>query len=107
MTLHFSQIGFTLGRTFIDFPSFFFSFSLLLVPVSDATPVEVVRSDLHLDLVPREDADPVHPHLSRTVRQYLVPVLELDSEHGVGQWLDHGAFEHDGVFLGLGQVTRS
>jgi hypothetical protein len=31
MTLHFSQIGFTLGRTFTDFPSFAFvlrSFSL-------------------------------------------------------------------------------
>jgi hypothetical protein len=26
MTLHFSQIGFTLGRTFTDFPSFAFVF---------------------------------------------------------------------------------
>jgi hypothetical protein len=39
------------------------------------------------------------------VRQYLVSVLQLDAEHGIGQWLDHRAFEHDGIFLGLGQVT--
>jgi hypothetical protein len=41
------------------------------------------------------------------VRQHLVSVLQLDAEHGIGQWLDHRAFEHDGVFLGLGQVTLS
>src|SRR5579871_6606041 len=59
--------------------------SLLLVPIGDPTSVEVVRSDLHLDLVPRQDADAVHPHLPRAVRQHLVAVLELDSEHGIGQ----------------------
>jgi hypothetical protein len=34
-----------------------------------------------------------------------VSVFQLDTEHRVGQWLDHRAFEHDGIFLGLGQVT--
>src|SRR6202034_3678510 len=58
----------------------------LLVPIGDPTPVEVVRSDLH---------------------QHLVSVLQLDAEHGIGQWLDHRAFEHDGIFLGLGQVALS
>src|SRR6516165_2256982 len=80
---------------------------VLLVPIGDPTPVEVVRSDLHLHLVARQDPDPVHPHLPGAVRQHLVPVLELDSEHGVGQWLHHRSFEHDGVFFGLGQVTLS
>src|SRR5271154_4498925 len=77
----------------------------LLVPIGDPTPVEVVRSDLDLHLVPRQNSDAVHPHLPRAVRQYLVSVLQLDAEHGIGQWLDHCAFEHDGIFLGLGQVT--
>ena len=47
----------------------------------------------------------MHPHLSRAVRQHFVSIFELYSEHRVGQWLDHRAFEHDGIFLGLGQVT--
>jgi hypothetical protein len=34
-----------------------------------------------------------------------VSVLQLYTEHCIGQWLDHRAFEHDGIFLGLGQVT--
>src|ERR1019366_8104297 len=45
-----------------------------------------------------------HPHLPRAVRQYFVAVLELDAEHGVRQRLDDGSLQHDGVFLGLGQV---
>src|ERR1700727_3568054 len=77
----------------------------LLVPVGDPTPVEVVGSDLDLHLVAGQNPDAVHPHLSRAGRQHLVSVLQLDAEHGIGQWLDHRAFEHDGVFLWLGQVT--
>jgi hypothetical protein len=34
-----------------------------------------------------------------------VSVLQLYTEHRIGQWLDHRTFEHDGIFLGLGQVT--
>jgi hypothetical protein len=32
-----------------------------------------------------------------------VAVLELHPEHGVREGLDHRAFQHDRVFLGLGQ----
>src|SRR5688500_9426226 len=56
----------------------------LLVPVGDPTPGEVVRGDLHLHAVPRQDADAVHAHLPGAVRQHLVAVLQLDLEHGVG-----------------------
>jgi hypothetical protein len=34
-----------------------------------------------------------------------VAIFEFDSEHGVGQGLDDGAFEHDRIFLGLGQFV--
>ena len=47
-----SHIGLTDGRTFIS-----------SVPVGDSTAVEVVRAELHLDLVPGEDADVVLAHL--------------------------------------------
>jgi len=34
-----------------------------------------------------------------------VPVFEFDLKHGVGQWLNDGSLENDGVFLWLGQCT--
>src|SRR5215207_1631313 len=97
MTLHFSHIFLTLGRTFM---------TLLLrslVAVRDATSGEVVRGELYLHLVPRQDPDVVHPHLPGDVRQDLVAVVQLDAEHGVRERLQDRALEHDGVFLGLGQ----
>src|SRR3954447_2319409 len=75
ITLHFSQIFLTLGRTFTAPAS--------LVAVGDPASGEVVRGQLHLDAVAREDADVVHAHLPGDVRQDLVLVLELDAEHGV------------------------
>src|SRR5205809_4799320 len=75
ITLHFSHIFLTLGRTFIG---------PLLVPVGDPAPAEVVRSQFHLHAVAGEDPDVVHPHLPRDVGEHLVAVLELDPEHGVG-----------------------
>src|SRR6188472_3113449 len=99
MTLHFSHIFLTLGRTFMGT-------SLLLrslVAICDATSGEVVGGELYLHLVPRQDPDVVHPHLPGDVRQDLVAVVQLDAEHGVGEGLQDRAFQHDGVFLGLGQ----
>src|SRR3954467_12391008 len=96
ITLHLSHIFLTLGLTFIGvFRS--------LVPVGDPASAEVVRGQLHLDAIPRQDADVVHAHLSGDVGQYLVAVLELDPEHGVRQRLDDRPLEDDRVFLGLGQ----
>jgi hypothetical protein len=43
----------------------------------------------------------VHAHLPRDVGEHLVPVLELDTEIGVGQRLDDRAFDQDRVVLGL------
>src|SRR5437879_8316268 len=95
MTLHFSQIGLTLGRTFI---------SCSLVAIGDPAPRQIVGRDLHLDTVSGQDADAVHSHLSRAVGEHFVPVLQLDSEHCVGKRLDNRPFEHDRVLFGLGQM---
>src|SRR3954462_13340398 len=48
MTRQRSHMGLTDGRTFMS-----------AVPVGDPTAVQVVRAQLHLHLVPREDADVV------------------------------------------------
>jgi hypothetical protein len=37
------------------------------------------------------------------VSKHLVPVLQLDTEHGVRQRLDHRSFDQDRVILGFGQ----
>ena len=75
----------------------------LLVAVCDAAAAEVVGRELDLHPVARRDADVVHPHLPGYVSKHLVPVLQLDTEHGVGQRLDHRSFDQDRVVLGLGQ----
>src|SRR5690606_16961206 len=113
ITLHFSQIFLTLGRTFIER-----SFCVRtprrrevvpprwrgsLVAVGDPTAGEVVGGQLHLDAIAGEDADVVHAHLSRDVGQHLVAVLELDPEHGVRERLDDRSLENDRVFFGLSQ----
>src|SRR5271163_4059780 len=123
MTLHFSQIALTLGRTFIarpvhspgprarhvstarpcptwpggpgpapPVPTPRRRCGRSLVPVRDPPSTQVIRCDLHLHAIAREDADPVHPHLARAVGQYFVAVLELHPEHGVGQRLDNRPF---------------
>ena len=76
----------------------------LFVAVGDATASHVVGRDLNLDLVPGQDANAVHAHLSRTVGEYGVTVLQFDAEHGVGKWLDDGTLYGERVFLWLTQV---
>jgi hypothetical protein len=55
MTLHFSQIFLTLGRTFI---------AISLEAVGNTTSGEVVWSEFNLDFVAGKNPDVVHAHLS-------------------------------------------
>src|SRR5262249_29650168 len=96
MTLHLSQIGLTLARTFM---AALYTLSLF-GPVYDSPAGQVVRRDLELDFVARQNADKVHTHLTADVGEHLVAVLQRDFEHGVGQRLLHGAFNLDDIFLG-------
>ena len=75
----------------------------LLVAIGDATTGEVIGGDLYLNFVARQNADAVHPHLPRAVREDLMTVFELDAEHRVRQRLGDGALEHDRIFLWFGQ----
>src|SRR6266498_3117751 len=72
---------------------------LLLVAVDDPTPGEVVRRELHHDPVLGEDPDVVLSHLAADVREHLVPVGQLDTEHRVRQGLHDGALELDDAFF--------
>ena len=70
-----------------------------LVAVGDATPAEVVGRELHLDTVTTDDADVMHAHLAGDVGQNLMAVLQLDTEHGVGEGLDDLPLQDDRIFL--------
>src|SRR5437016_1104306 len=50
----------------------------LAVTVDDPAAREVVRRQLDLDLVARQDPDPEAAHLAGDVAEHLVPVLEPD-----------------------------
>src|SRR5262245_34579816 len=76
-----------------------FFLPVLLEPISDSTSGEIVRRQLDLHAVAGQDADEVHPHLAADVREYLVPVLELDPKHRVGQRLDDHSLDLDRVFF--------
>src|SRR4051794_41303184 len=72
---------------------------LLLVPVNDAAPGQVVGRELHDDAVLGQDADVVLPHLAADVGEHSVPVLQFDPEHRVGQWLHDTTLDLDGPVL--------
>jgi hypothetical protein len=104
MTLHRSQIGFTLARTFKTL-SFFL---LVSEPVSNTSPAQVIGAQLDLDPITRQNSDVVHPHLARYVGQNLVPVLEIHTELSVGQGFGYRAFYLYGIFFSQGppQISR-
>ena len=86
-----SHMGLTDGRTFIALP----------VPIGDSTAVQVVRAQLHLDLVAREDPDVVLPHLPGDGREHGVATpVELHPEHRARERFDDLAFNLDLLFLG-------
>src|SRR5674536_361049 len=112
MTLHFSHIGLTDALTFIADPQLCARRSNcrsapppgglvrpLLEPVRDPASAEVVGRKLHLDPVDGQDADVVHAHLAGDVGEHFVVVVEMHSEHRVGQRLDDLAFDLDGLFF--------
>src|SRR6476661_5459180 len=77
-----------------------------LVPVDDATTGQVVGRELHDDPVLRKDPDVVLAHLAADVREHLVAVAQLDSEHRVGKGFHDGALHLDDAFL-LRHVLRN
>ena len=99
ITLHLSQIFFTLGFTFMALP-------LLLVPINDPTSGEVVGTKFNDYAILREDSDVVLTHLSADVSENLVSVGKLDAKHGVRQRLNNRALDLDGtVFFSQGALS--
>ena len=71
----------------------------LPVPVGDPTAVQVVGTQLHVDLVARKDADVVLAHLSGDRREDVVATIELDTEHRARKGLGNLALDFNLLFL--------
>src|ERR1035437_9802729 len=106
ITLQLSQRALTEALTFKGSS---LSSAALLESISDATARQVVGRKLHSDSVARQNADEVHSQLAGNVGQDAVSVFKFDSEHRVGERLQHRSFNLNRVFLChvLGQLPFS
>ena len=99
ITLHLSQIFFTLGLTFIESLSSVRTERCLLVAVDDATSTEVIWRKLYNNAVLWEDTDVVLTHLAADMSEHFVPIRQFNAEHRVGESLHHRAFHFDDAFF--------
>src|SRR6478736_6729915 len=100
ITLHLSQMGLTLGLTFMSGPwGLPGSAVCLLVPVDDPATGQVVGRQLNDNPVLGKDPDVVLTHLAADVGENLVPVAELHAEHRVRKSLDNRALDLDHAFF--------
>jgi hypothetical protein len=73
MTLHLSQIFFTLGLTFtIRLP-------FLLIPINDATSGEVIWTKFYNHTIFRQDTNVVLSHLSADMCKHFMSIGELNA----------------------------
>src|ERR1700710_2511174 len=69
------------------------------VAVDDASAREIVRRQLDLHAIARQDTDVMPAHLARDVGQHLVVVVEPHAEHGVGECFGDLSLELDLLFF--------
>src|SRR6478736_6601820 len=69
------------------------------IPITDATPRQVVGAHLDAHPIAQQDADAELAHLAPGIGQQLVPIVELDLELGVGHGVDHRPIHFDRVVL--------
>jgi hypothetical protein len=99
MILQFLHIRFTDDLTFMYYASNA-QITLFLASENDSPALQVVRRQFHNDLVTRKNFDKMHPHLPGDVGKYSMAVLQLHSEHGVWQRLNHNTFDFNGILFG-------
>src|SRR6478736_706633 len=75
------------------------AFALLLLPVRDPAARQIVRRQLQLHAIARQDADAELAHLPARVGEDRVLVVELDAIVATRELLADGAFDFDACFL--------
>jgi len=72
---------------------------MLFEPVGDSASRQVIGTQFHSYLVSGEYLDEMHPHLPGYVSEYLMPVLYLNTKHGVGERLQDRTLYFYGIFF--------
>ena len=72
---------------------------LASAPVDNPALAQIVGRQLHGDVITRENADVVLPHLAGNVCSHDVTVFQLDPKSRVGERLGHDAFHLQGLFF--------
>src|ERR1041385_876023 len=72
--------------------------NLLFVFERDTTLAQVVRRTFHRHTVPDCQADEIHPHPARGMRQEPMAILQFHSEQRIRQCLHYRPFKGDGLF---------
>ena len=68
-------------------------------PEDNARLGQVVRGQLHLHFVTRDDADKVLSHLAGDMRQHVPAIRQIHPEHGAGEDGRDYSFYFNGIFL--------
>lgn len=91
-TLHFEQIGLTDDLTFICVSSLF-------EPIRDTSAGEIIRRQFDRHLIARQNSDEMHAHFSGNMRENLVTIIQLHSEHCIGERFSNRPLNLDDIFL--------
>jgi len=75
------------------------SFQLALAAPGDAPAGQIIRGQLHGDLVTRQNPNEVHSKFPRNRCEYLVTVLELYLEHSVREGIRNDTFYFNNVLF--------
>src|SRR5438105_5928154 len=75
------------------------SAAALLLPVGDPAARQIVRRELELHSIAGKDADAELAHLSRSISEHGVLVVELDPVVAAGELLAHRAFDFDSLLF--------
>ena len=71
----------------------------LFVAIHDASAIQIVGTQLHCDLVSRQNANKVLPHAARDVRQHLMLIFQFYPERCIWQGLNDRCHNLNCIFL--------
>lgn len=64
----------------------------LFRPVNDPAPGQIIGRQFNRHLVSGKYFNEVHAHLSRNMGKDTMPIIQFNTEHGIGQGLDNTPF---------------
>jgi len=71
----------------------------LLFPKDNSSPAKIIGGQFQRHLIPGENLDKVHPHLSGDMSQYFMAICQFHPEHGIGKGFQYLSFNLNRLFL--------